>query len=323
MPVQGFPVRVQIMTDHRSERLKFLRGLMPQARVKDLVSWASLPLHRAIDVFVTTTSRAHPRAIQMSIQIWQAPYFNLRFAVAPGNAPSSLQPEQCIVYPARIEGDLHKIRRFLSERFGRHAIISDDDPGYLHRTGRYESRSPCGQFPARNKSGAVRRQLLPWQHALLWRGAFHFGEKFGCDYVGLNGSTQAGASLPDHMTTGRNPSASHGRHGYRPLVRDCVISGAAGVIRSSRNLVPPSLRGIHQEWSTASLASIAARRGTLMVMPVQLPYAVRPPSHARAEILMLRNRYPEIIHSNPQSKTCCVVKLKTRREVDFNGKPIE
>jgi hypothetical protein len=300
----------------------WLRKLMPFAKRESLQSWAQLPLN-PITVVVTTHSKAEDgeRKRAKCRDIYAAPFFNLKFAHAATDYIPGIDEKEAFAYPKRFAGSLFKIRRHIEETFfldGGFLVISDDDPGTT-RNSKYTPQGPRGIYPFTHnitKSGAHISKISSEQLAVLWHGAFHFGRKNGSAYVGLNASTQQLMALPGYATTGACPNLSFGTYGFRPIRTNVVITQAAGVLRPFRAEIPTELYGVQQEWATVSVKAIFEGPGTLMVMPVQTTFAVKPPRDANADLEAIRKTFPGIVNEGKTTaggttnKTGCIVRLK-------------
>lgn len=310
------------MSMDESTARNWLRKLMPFVKAESLRSWAQIPL-APITVVVTTHSKAEDggRKLAKCREIYAAPFFDLKFAHAEDDRIPGINKKESFAYPKRLVGNLFKIRRYIEETFfidDGFLIISDDDPGTT-RNGKYTPQGPRGIYPFTHnvtKSGAHISKISPEQFAILWHGAFYFGRKNGSAYVGLNASTQQLTALPGYATTGACPNLSFGTYGFRPIRTNVVITQAAGVLCPFRAEIPAALYSVQQEWATVSVKAIFEGPGTLMVMPVQNNFSVKPPRDANGDLEAIRKTFPGIIYDGKTcaggtiNKTGCIVRLK-------------
>src|ERR1019366_4670446 len=111
-------------------RFKWLRQLMPLAKVETLRIWSQLPL-TPITVVVTTCSKSADGARKRAQcrKIYAAPFFVLRFARAASDTLADVSGKESFSYPSRLAGDLFAIRRHIEATFfisGGFLVISDD-----------------------------------------------------------------------------------------------------------------------------------------------------------------------------------------------------
>ncbi len=306
------------------DRFIELKAMMPHTRDSVLREAANLPVE-PLTVFITTL----PNSVSFSYclqNVYAHPWFRV-VAVLPRNSDISFlaslekQGAAVLLYPDRLAGNLHKIRKWIEKAAKPPFIISDDDPGSSFSGGVYQAKPPRIIVPNRsNKCGAGRYAISAEYLCFLWCVAIFFGKRSGCSYVGLNGSEQQLSALPAYQTSGATPKRSFGTYGYEPFNYDAVVAGACVVLKPCRNKIPVALRRIRQEWSTASVEAIANHGGTFILMPVIMCFAVKPPKDAEADIAKLRFKYEHIVERgnsaggrSKEEKTGCVVHLRTKR----------
>lgn len=311
-----------------SSRLKYLRELMPLVNIEVLRELAELILH-PITVIVTTcsTSKDGERKRNQCRLLYQAPFFILKFAHASSDKINDISTKESFKYPNRLAGNLLKIRQhvedthFIEDGF---LVISDDDPGSSYNNGEYQPQFPRSIFPDIvniSSSGAKRISVTPEQLSLIWHIVFYLGRKNNCAYVGLNGSAQTLSTIPGYETTGAQPNRSFGTYGFRPIQTGVAITGAAGVVQPLRKNAPKFISEIKQEWAAISAMAISEGFNTLMFMPVQATFAVKPPKDAAEDINTLAKIFKNIVRSGnsaggDKEKTGCIIKFLTAKHLE-------
>lgn len=299
-------------------RKEFFKQSMP---LNDIDLFSKIRL-RKLKIIVTTTSKSGIIQIQQCRKQFEYKRFILRFAVPENDKPHFISDKECIFYPKEIAGNIYKIRKWLEETQLIPFILSDDDPGSNFQNKGYVPKYFRTIIPdITNKCGAKRLKTTSKQLYWIWNLMLYLGRKFNCAYVGLNTSEQQLSSIPGFETTGACPKRSFGTYGLQPFRQDIAITGAAGILKKIRKNVSPNFQNIHQEWATASITAIAGGFHTLMYMPIQANYAVKPPKDVVKDIERLRCAYPDIIEPANTAgqigdvKTGCIIHLKTAKEI--------
>lgn len=261
------------------------------------------PLKVAITTVPNPADPSWKLKVSNSLAQYPRPHFLATFAVPETSLwPFPAVHAPVIRYPDELAGDLLKIRLWLEHRGV--DIISDDDMGGKSVDGGHLPGGPKILLLDSEKLAHRRTlNLDPLGHRIMWALLFHLGEMIGAAYVGPNGSTQA---------TSFNGKSSFAPYLLNPFKLDASITGAVGVVRGVRDLVPASC---HQEFSMASAVAVASGLHTLTFMPFTLPFHVGPPSEkSLAAVDIIRGHFPEIVlDGNPAVNDTCVVKFKTMR----------